>query len=147
MRLHLLHNDSRVNGDEVMAVIVREGVVVHLAMRSAGGIVWTRTKRKRAHSRYIHTLVDEQRDGYIASEATIFGWFPIPRIDDGPVESRERRLERRRGFEENELGNGEKNKAELGKEVRKNRTNERNYSNKNELRLSQKEKKMRISLL
>lgn len=92
MGLHVLHNDSRENGDEVTVVIVHEGVVVHLALPSAGCIFCTPAQHGSTVSSGVPIHIDKQLDGNITFEATLLGWLSIARMDGRPVKSSDGRL-------------------------------------------------------
>lgn len=82
--LHLLHDNSRANDNEIKAVIVDEGVVVHMALQSAVCIVCA--PAQRAVSTLVSfPLVCEQCDSKASFEATILSWLAIIITNDGPL--------------------------------------------------------------
>lgn len=60
MVLHLLHDVSQANGNEVTAVNMGKKTVVHLTLQSTGCIVCTPAKRGSNCSRSVSVLFDEQ---------------------------------------------------------------------------------------
>lgn len=84
----------------VTAVIVGEVEVVHLAWQITSCIVFMTAQRGNINFSCVSIHVDEQADGHMAFEATRLIWFPMACTNEGPLQSSEGGLGRRRNFEE-----------------------------------------------
>lgn len=63
VRVYLLHDDIRANGDEAMAVTVGKGVVVHLARQGVCCVLCTPGQRNRTQSNCVLIHFDEKQEG------------------------------------------------------------------------------------
>lgn len=89
MGFYLLHNDRRANGDEVTAVIVRQGAGVLQSLLSALCIASSATEHGSTPSSSVFIPIDLQRECNIAFDATLSSSFPKDCTNEGPVESSE----------------------------------------------------------
>lgn len=125
--LHLVHDDSFANGDEITLAIVGKGVTVHQVLQSASCITCTFAQPGSTHSGGALIHVEKNWDGNIWFHAFLLSWEDKACTNDRPVKSSECRLARGRYFETNELGIREQGLNGVGKWGKGKRRNRRNF--------------------